>query len=78
MNLNPMIPDALSIEYKRDYGCARGETKLSDLVNYPPIASEFRRLGLRRHEEFLHLIFGDLCSFRDDATDAPLIGSKPI
>ena len=78
MNLSPMIPDALSIEYKRDYGCACGETKLLDIVNYPPIASEFRRLGLRRHEEFLHLILGDLRSFRDDATDASLIGSKSI
>ena len=30
MNHNPMVPDALSLEYKRDYGCVCGETKLSD------------------------------------------------
>ena len=33
-------PDALSLEYKRHYGYASGQVKLSDIVNYPPIASE--------------------------------------
>ena len=77
MNMT-MIPDALSLEYKRDYGSARGQLKLSDLLNYPPIASEFRRLGLCRHEEFLNIILGDGCSFSDDATDALLVSIKPV
>ncbi len=78
MSLNPMIRDALSLEYKRNYGCALGKIELSDLVNYPPLASEFSRLGLSRYEEFLNLFFGNICSFSDDAADAPLISSKPV
>ncbi len=78
MSLNLMIPDALSLEYKRDYGCAIGQMEISDLVNYPPLASEFSRLGLGRYEEFLNLFFVNICSFSDDATDAPLISSKPV
>lgn len=53
------LSDALSLEYKRDYGCASGQLELSDLVNNPTIAGEFRRLGLRLHEETLRLLLGD-------------------
>ena len=51
-----MIPDALSLEYKRDYGCASGQLELSDLINYPPLAREFSRLGLLFPEETLRLV----------------------
>jgi len=51
-----MQSDALALEYKRDYGCARRQMELTDLVNYPPLASEFRRLGLALPEEALDLI----------------------
>ena len=73
-----MVPDALALEYKRDYGCATGEIELSDLVNYPPIASEFRRLGLSLAEESLRLVLGDTRSVGDDVPDAFLISAEPI
>ncbi len=78
MEFNPMIPDALALEYKRDYGCATGEIELSDLVNYPPLASEFRRLGLSLPEEFLRLVLGDVRAVGDDVPDTLLISTKSI
>jgi len=51
-----MERDALPLEYKRDYGCARRQVELADIVNYPPLASEFRRLGLALPEKTLYLV----------------------
>ena len=70
--------DALSLEYKRDYGCACGELELSDLVNYPPLASEFRRLGLLLPEESLRLVLGNTRALSDDISDSFLIGAKSV
>lgn len=67
------LADALSLEYKRNYGYASGEAKLSDLVNYPPLASEFRRLGLGLSEESLGLILGDVGTTGNDVADTPLV-----
>ena len=78
MNQRFMIPDALSLEYKRNYGCAFGEIELSDIVNYPPLASEFSRLGLRPPEEFLDFICKNARAFRDDTSDASLIRFKSV
>ena len=70
--------DALSLEYKRDYGCARGKLELSDLVNHPPIASEFRRLGLQLPEKTFRLVLGDTRPLSDYICHTPLIGSKAV
>ena len=51
-----MVPDALSLEYKRDYGCARGQLEFADIVNNPMIASEFCRLGLSLPKKTLDLL----------------------
>ena len=63
--IGPMIPDALALEYKRNYGCATvGKSNSRDLVNYPPLASEFRRLGsMSLPEETFRLVLGR-CSVR--------------
>ena len=71
------IPDALAFEYKRDYGCASGQLELADLVNYPPIAREFRRFSLSLPEQTLSLVLGDLRSFSDDSAD-PIGGRRLI
>ena len=73
-----MIPDALSLEYKREYGCARRQLELSDIVNYPPLASEFRRLGLRFPEETLNLLRAEVRPFGDHSPDAALITLNPV
>lgn len=74
---NP-VPDGLSIEYKRYYGCARGELKLSDLVNHPPLASEFRRLGLSLSEESSNLVLSDTGSLGNDGSNTVLIAADPV
>ena len=68
-----MIPDALALEYKRDYGCASGQVELSDFVNYPPLAREFCRLGLRLPEESLNLVLRNVSAVSNDASDPTLI-----
>ena len=78
VNKTFVVPDALSLEYKRKYGYATGQIKLSDIVNYPPIASEFRRLGLGFSEEFTHFIVGDIGMFGDDTSDTFLISTNSI
>ena len=72
------IADALSLEYKRDYGCALGQLELSDLVNYPPLAGEFSRLGLGFPEESLRLVLGDVGALSDDVADPSLIGPESV
>lgn len=55
-----MEADALAIEYKRDYGLARRQAKLTDFVNYPPIEGELSRFGLSLPEKTLRLVRCDL------------------
>ena len=72
-----MMPsDALALEYKRDYGCASRQVELTDFVNYPPLASEFRRLGLPLPEKALNLVGVHIGSSGDHSGDAILIGEK--
>ena len=73
-----MVADALSLEYKRDYGCAKGQLELSDLVNYPPLESELRSLGLRLEEEFIDIVLRNVGPFGDDAADSPLISTDRV
>ena len=72
------VPDALSIEYKREYGCAIGQRKLSDIVDYPPIKSEFRRLGLGLSEQSRRILFGDSGVLGDDATNPVLVSVDTV
>ena len=76
MNFDQMIPDALAVEYKRDYGYATGELKLSDIVNHPSIASEFRRLGLGLPEESLRLVLGNFSTIRDNDPHSFLVSGN--
>lgn len=73
-----LVSDALPFEYKRNYGCAVGELELSDLVNYPPLASEFRRHGLSFPEETLRLISIETRSFRDDGPNPFLVSVDTV
>ena len=48
---NP-VPDGLSLEYKRDYGTARRNLNLADLVNNPAVQGEFRIFSLGLPKQF--------------------------
>ena len=72
--MRTMQSDALALEYKRDYGCARGQMELTDLVNYPPLEREFRRLGLALPEKTFNLIGVHVRSASDYSSDALLVG----
>ena len=64
--------DALALEYKRYYGHVRGNLELRDVVNYPPLAREFGRLGLLLPEKSFNLVLWDSGALRDNAADALL------
>ena len=71
--MRSMQSDALALEYKRDYGCARRQMELTDLVNYPPLESEFRRLGLALPEKALNLIGVHVRSTSDYSSNTLLV-----
>ena len=50
--------DALSLEYKRNYGTARGNLEVSDLVNNPFLNSPSSIFRLLSPEETSHLVQG--------------------
>lgn len=66
-------PDALALEYKRDYGTARGNLNIADLVNDPTANGECRVLGLSLPKQGLSLLGGDLRSLLQDFTDTLLV-----
>lgn len=76
--MESMESDALSLEYKRDYGVARGQVKLSDIVNYAPLASELGRLGLRFPEQSLNLVRCEIGFVSDDRPDSPLVAFDSV
>ncbi len=70
--------NALASEYKGYYGDVRGQVELRDIVNYPPLARQFRSQGLRLPEETLNLVLGDRGPVHDDPADALLISKDAI
>ena len=67
--MRAMKADALALEYQRYYGTARGNLKVSDLVNNPAANSECRVFSLGLPEEFWDerlLNFGSLFQDRAD------------
>ena len=72
------VPDALALEYKRDYGTARGDLDIADFVNDPTANGECRVLGLGFQEQPLDLFPRQLSSFLEDLTDPPLVGVDPV
>ena len=66
--------DALSLEYKRDYGTASGDAEISDFVNNPFINSPFSILRLLGQKEFSDLSFAQVSIIGDDSSDFGLVG----
>ena len=67
------IPDALALEYKRDYGTARGDLNVADLMNNPTANGECRVLGLGFQEQPLDLFPRQLRPLFNDLTDSTVV-----
>ena len=73
--MKTMENDALSLEYKRDYGTASGYLDIADLVNNPAFGGKCRVLGLGFEKESFNLLLGQLRPFFNDRPDSFLIGA---
>ena len=65
--------DALSLEYQRDYGTARGNLEVSNLVNNPFVNSPSGIFGLLGTKESGDLSLIEIRIRRDDAANALLL-----
>ena len=78
-NMNNL--DALSLEYKRDYGTARRNLDITNLVNNPTANGECRVLGLSLPKQGFDLLRRQPSSVGQNSPDAPLVaqdGVKPL
>lgn len=73
IGLTRPVPDALAFEYKRDYGTARRNLDITDLVNNPAANGECRVLGLGLTEQGADLLRREIGSIFQYSTDATLI-----
>lgn len=72
-DMETMQNDALSLEYKRNYGTASGNLEVSDLINNPAASGKCSVFGLGLEKEpfdFSRIQFG---SVRYDSANATLI-----
>jgi hypothetical protein len=52
-------PNALALEYQRDYGTAHGDLNILDLVNNPAANGKCRVFGLSFSEQRTDILFSD-------------------
>jgi hypothetical protein len=68
-----MEQNALAFEYQAEYGGARRNCSLSDVINNPNASSVVRVFGPGILEQVLDLPIFQPCSFADDGADSVLI-----
>lgn len=73
-----MSTNALALEYQRDYGSARRNLDVFDLVNNPCASGKCRVFGLSLTEKGSHSFFADIGVFRDNSTDSFLIAQRGL
>ena len=66
-------PNALALEYQREYGRTRGNIDVSDLVNNPAANGKCRVFGLSLKKELTHGGIVELRPIEDDGADSLLI-----
>ena len=74
-------PNGLALEYQRDYGTARGDLKVLDLINNPAANGKCRVLSLGLSEELPDVRFFDPRTLFDDCSYAGMMGQnigKPL
>jgi hypothetical protein len=74
---NP-VPDGLPLEYKRDYGTARRNLNLSDLVNNLAAQGKVRIFSLGLPKEFFDCGGIEPGSLFQNLSDSVVIGLDPI
>ena len=74
---NP-IPDGLPLEYKRDYGTARRNLHLSDLVNHPAGESEGGIFSHGLPKEFFDRSPFEIGAFPEDLPNPVVVGANPV
>ncbi len=72
------IPDALALEYKGDYGTARRDLDIADLVNNPAANGECRVFGLGFQEQPLDLFSSERRALLKDLPDAALVREDSV
>ena len=70
--------DALSLEYKRNYGTAFGNLNVADLVNDPTANGECRVLGLSLQKQGADLLGSELSPLLKDRADSLLVGKDRV
>ena len=70
--------DALALEYKRDYGTARGNINVENLVNNPAANGECRVLGLGLTEQGFNLLGRQTGALLQDRPDPLLVTQDSI
>jgi len=65
--------DGLPLEYKRDYGIARGNLDISDFVNNPFVNCELSIFSLGLSEKFSYFIQGDIRMLDEDIANSLLV-----
>ena len=73
LGLTRPVPDALALEYKGEYGTARRDLNIADLVNNPAANGECRVLCLGLEEKSLDLLLLKGRPLGDDSPDPALI-----
>lgn len=70
--------DALSLEYKRDYGTARRNLNVSDFVNNPNSQGTICVFGHGFSEKIADISIVKLCMLSDDRSNSALILQNTI
>ena len=73
-----MENDALSLEYKRDYGTARRDLDVTDLINNPGANGVCRVFRLSFPEQGVDLLGSEARVFFEDRTDSLLVRHDSI
>ena len=71
-------PDALSLEYKRDYGIARRNVNIADIVNNPNASGVVRVFGPGFSEKITDLRLVEVSAVPDDRPDSDVISCNRI
>jgi hypothetical protein len=71
-------PNALALEYQRDYGTAHGDLNVLDLVNNPAANGKCRIFCLSFPEKGADLFFRDAGSLSDDRTNPFLVTQDSV
>ena len=70
--------NALPLEYERDYGTAKRDMNVADLINNPAASGKCSVFGLRLEEELINVLFPNSGPFRNYGTNPVLVTHNTI